>query len=119
MTTLTNQTPHECWKSSIHAGPLFLKVCIIFVSYVDSLDWKNPTPEQIEKRVLSRVKPGSIVLFHNGAKNTSAALSHIFQTLQSQEYEIVPVSQLIYKDNYTIDSAGMQIRKTQISSDVS
>jgi polysaccharide deacetylase family sporulation protein PdaB len=79
---------------------------------VDSLDWKNPTPEQIEKRVISRVKPGSIVLFHNGAKNTPAALPTVLQTLQAQGYKIVPVSQLIYKSNYTIDVAGMQIPKS-------
>ena len=83
---------------------------------VDSLDWQNPTPQQISDRVLSRVKPGSIVLFHNGAKNTPAALPGILQTLQSQGYSIVPVSQLIYKGDYTIDSAGMQIPNTAVSS---
>lgn len=76
---------------------------------VDSLDWKNPTPQQIINRVTSLVKPGSIVLFHNGAMNTPAALPTILKTLQAQGYKIVPVSQLILKDNYTIDSAGMQI----------
>ncbi|MFU0832804.1 MAG: Polysaccharide deacetylase [Oscillospiraceae bacterium] len=76
---------------------------------VDSLDWKNPTPQQIIDRVTKKVKPGSIVLFHNGAKNTPAALPTILKTLQSEGYTIVPVSQLIIKDNYTIDSAGMQI----------
>ncbi|QAT49350.1 polysaccharide deacetylase family protein [Caproiciproducens sp. NJN-50] len=76
---------------------------------VDSLDWKNPTPQQIIDRVTTKVKPGSIVLFHNGAKNTPAALPTILKTLQSQGYTIVPVSQLILKSNYTIDQAGMQI----------
>lgn len=83
--------------------------CFTFPSDPDSLDWKNPTPKQIEDRVLSGVKPGSIVLFHNGAKNTPAALPPILKTLQSEGYSIVPVSQLILKQNYTIDSAGMQI----------
>lgn len=80
---------------------------------VDSLDWKNPTPQQIAERVTSKVKPGSIVLFHNGAKNTPAALPDVLKTLQSQGYRIVPVSQLIAKDHYTIDSAGMQIPETR------
>lgn len=79
---------------------------------VDSLDWRDPTPQQISSRVLSRVKPGSIVLFHNGAKNTPAALPTVLQTLQSQGYQIVPVSQLIVRSGYTIDSAGMQIPGT-------
>ena len=77
---------------------------------VDSLDWKNPAPKDMIARVTSKVKPGSIVLFHNGAKNTPEALPKIIETLQSQGYQIVPVSQLIYKDGYKIDNAGMQIK---------
>jgi peptidoglycan/xylan/chitin deacetylase (PgdA/CDA1 family) len=77
---------------------------------VDSLDWKNPTPSQIANRVLTQVKPGSIILFHNGALNTPTALPTVIKSLQEKGYQIVPVSQLIYKDNYTIDNAGMQIK---------
>lgn len=76
---------------------------------VDSLDWKNPAPSAIVRRVTSQVKPGSIVLFHNGAKNTPTALPAVIEALQKQGYQIVPVSQLIYKDHYTIDNSGMQI----------
>lgn len=83
---------------------------ITYISNVDSLDWKNPTPKEITQRVISNVKPGSIVLFHNGAKNTPTALPAIIENLQGQGYTIVPISQLIYQDNYTIDSAGMQIK---------
>nr|WP_319488013.1 polysaccharide deacetylase family protein [uncultured Caproiciproducens sp.] len=77
---------------------------------VDSLDWKNPTPSDMITRVTTKVKSGSIVLFHNGAKNTPAALPKIIETLQGQGYQIVPVSQLIYKENYTVDNAGMQVK---------
>jgi peptidoglycan/xylan/chitin deacetylase (PgdA/CDA1 family) len=54
------------------------------------------------------VKSGSIVLFHNAAINTPAALPGIISTLQKQGYKIVPISQLIYKTNYTIDHTGKQ-----------
>jgi peptidoglycan-N-acetylglucosamine deacetylase len=81
-----------------------------FISNSDSLDWKNPTPKQIVERVTTQVKPGSIVLFHNGAKNTPTALPTVIETLQAHGYQIVPVSQLIYKDHYTMDNAGMQIQ---------
>ena len=83
---------------------------ITLISNVDSLDWKNPAPKDIVSRVTSKVKPGSIVLFHNGAKNTPEALPKVIETLQSQGYQIVPVSQLIYKDGYKIDNAGMQVK---------
>lgn len=76
---------------------------------VDSLDWKDLEPSAICDRVIKGVQPGSIVLFHNAAKNTPAALPTILETLINDGYKIVPVSELIYKDNFTIDHTGMQI----------
>ncbi len=76
---------------------------------VDSLDWKNLTASEISDRVLKKVKPGSIVLFHNAALHTPEALPNILETLQKDGYKIVPISELILKDNYTIDSTGKQI----------
>ena len=85
------------------------------VSNDDSLDWKDPTPQQISSRVISKVKPGSIILMHNGAKNTPQALPTILQTLQAQGYRFVRTSELIYRDNYTIDSAGIHIPTKLVS----
>ncbi len=75
---------------------------------VDSLDWKDLSSGEISKRVLSRVKPGSICLFHNAAKNTPAALPSIIEGLQKDGYRLVPISELILKDNYEIDHEGRQ-----------
>lgn len=75
---------------------------------VDSLDYKDYGTEAIVKRVLSKVKNGSIVLFHNNATYTKDALPIILENLQKEGYKIVPVSELIYKDNYYIDHTGMQ-----------
>ncbi|HOM43529.1 MAG TPA: deacetylase, partial [Bacillota bacterium] len=58
--------------------------------------------------VLSKVKNGSIVLFHNNATYTADALPIILENLQKEGYKIVPVSELIYKENYYIDHTGMQ-----------
>ncbi len=78
----------------------------------DSLDWKdNATPESIVKRVTSKVKNGSIVLFHNDADHTPAALPNILKCLKDEGYEFVFISDLIMKDNYTIDHSGMQCKK--------
>lgn len=71
--------------------------------------------EEITKRVTSKVKPGSIVLFHNAAKNTPAALPAILEKLQSDGYSIVPISNLIYADNYEIDNTGKQHLKNNPS----
>jgi peptidoglycan/xylan/chitin deacetylase (PgdA/CDA1 family) len=76
---------------------------------VDSLDWKEITTEQIVDRVTRNVKPGSIVLFHNNAEHVEEYLSSILDKLTSDGYTIVPVGQLIMKENYHIDHAGKQM----------
>ena len=76
---------------------------------VDSLDWKNPSVDEMVQRVTSKVQNGSIVLFHNGAQNTPAALPKILEKLQADGYTIVPISELILTENYKIDNTGKQI----------
>lgn len=78
---------------------------------VDSLDWKDLETDDIVLRVLKRVKPGSIMLFHNGAKNTPAALPQILEKLIADGYKIVPAGEMIYHENYSIDHNGRQQRK--------
>lgn len=76
---------------------------------VDSLDWKNLSTEQIVERVTRNVKPGSIVLFHNNAEHVEEYLPVILEKLQSAGYEIVPIGELIYRENYHMDHTGRQI----------
>ena len=75
---------------------------------VDSLDWKDPSVDQLVKNVTAKVKPGSICLFHNAAKNTPEALPQIIEALLADGYQFVPISELILKENYVIDHAGVQ-----------
>lgn len=78
---------------------------------VDSLDWKDSaTPENICKRVTSKVKNGSIVLFHNDADHTPAALPNILKCLKDEGYEFVFIEDLIYKENYEIKHDGTQCK---------
>lgn len=76
---------------------------------VDSLDWKDISAEQIVERVTRNVKPGSIVLFHNNAQHVQKYLPLILEKLQAEGYEIVPVGQLILRENYHMDHAGKQV----------
>ena len=75
---------------------------------VDSLDWKELSAEEIYERVTSRAAPGRICLFHNAALHTPEALPSIIECLLSEGFSIVPISQLIYTENYTIDHTGRQ-----------
>lgn len=75
---------------------------------VDSLDWKELSADEITSRVLNNVKSGSIILFHNAAKNTPEALPGIIEALLADGYTIVPISKLLLTGDYMIDNTGMQ-----------
>ena len=77
---------------------------------VDSLDWKDLTPEEIVSRVEKNIKEGSIVLFHNGAKNTPEALKILLPKLKQKGYSFVTAGELIYKDKFSISNEGEQIK---------
>ena len=76
---------------------------------VDSLDWKEMGVQPVVDRVTRNVRNGSIVLFHNNAKYVSEYLPIIIEKLQNDGYEIVPISELIYKENFYMDNTGRQI----------
>lgn len=79
---------------------------------VDSLDWKDYGVKSILSTVLDsqELGNGSVILCHNGAKYTADALDQLIDGLEKKGYEIVPVSQLIYKDGYHMDVNGRQIK---------
>lgn len=77
---------------------------------VDSLDWKEFGVQPVVDRVTRNIKNGSIVLFHNNAKYVSEYLPIVLEKLKTEGYEIVPISELIYKENYYIDNNGKQIK---------
>ena len=78
---------------------------------VDSLDWKDYEPERIISNVCNHdsLGGGSIILCHNGAKYTAEALDAMLTNLKKQGYEIVPISELILRENFHMDVTGMQI----------
>ena len=69
------------------------------VSSEDSLDWKDYGVDDIVKRVVEsgKLNNGAIILMHNGAKYTADALDSVITGFQDKGYELVPISQLIYK----------------------
>lgn len=81
----------------------------------DSLDWKDLPAVEITKRVTERIHPGAIVLFHNAALHTPEALPTIIEKLQGEGYRFVPISELIYRENYQIDPTGKQCLLSEAS----
>ena len=76
---------------------------------VDSVDWKDPTPDEMVQRVLSKVGNGSILLFHNDAKNTPQALEKLLPELKNQGYEIKCVSEILIKGKFRMNNEGRMI----------
>jgi polysaccharide deacetylase family sporulation protein PdaB len=77
---------------------------------VDSLDWKDLSATDIAMRVINGVKPGSIILMHNNGLHTSEAVPIIIQTLKNKGYTFLTIGEMIYRENYTLDASGRQIK---------
>ncbi len=75
---------------------------------IDTLDYNALTGEQMWERIEPKLENGSIILMHNGTENTANSLEQIITNIKNKGFEIVPVSDLIYKENNTIDSNGVQ-----------
>lgn len=82
---------------------------------VDSVDWKNGNANDEYERVVKKAKDGSIILFHNNAKNTPENLQRIIETLKTKGFQIKTVGEIIHKDNYYIDNDGKQIKNSLIN----
>ncbi len=76
---------------------------------IDSLDWKNPGVDFIVRRIMGHVGPGDIILMHNNGEHTLEALTILIPKLLEANYKIVPLSKLVYRDNYYIERhSGLQ-----------
>lgn len=77
---------------------------------VDSLDWKDYGVNSIIDKVCNHknLNNGSIILLHNGSTYTRDALDGLLTGLEEQGYSFVPVSELIYTEDYSVDHTGRQ-----------
>lgn len=78
---------------------------------VDSLDWKGLSASELAGRVISKSQNGSIVLFHNNSENILDGLKMVLECFNTNKTQVVPIGKLIYYENYTINSQGIQIKK--------
>ena len=76
---------------------------------LDTLDYTGLTGDEMWGRLNSKLSSGDIILTHNGTKHTADSLDMLLKNIKQNGYDVVPVSELIYKENYKIDSAGMQV----------
>lgn len=79
---------------------------------VDSLDWKGLSAQDITIRIVNNVKNGSIILCHNNSEHILDALPMILDRLQKKGYTITNIGNLVYQDNYVINSQGIQSKNS-------
>ena len=75
---------------------------------LDTVDYTGITGDEMWKRLENKLSGGSIILMHNGTKHTADSLDMLIKNIKSKGYDIVTVSNLIYKDGYYIDNNGTQ-----------
>ena len=75
---------------------------------VDSLDWQDLSAEEIVRRVTRDIHAGDIVLFHNNGLHTAEALPQVLDYFEQQGLHVVPVSQLLWQDDWYVDPNGVQ-----------
>ena len=75
---------------------------------MDSLDWKGLSAGEVTKRVMNKAKKGSIILMHNNADYVVESTRLTLDWLTKEGYKVTSVGELIYTENYTIDSNGVQ-----------
>ena len=75
---------------------------------VDTLDWKGLSASEVTSRVMNHVQNGSIILMHNNADHVTDSLRLTLDWLTMKGYKVTSVGELIYSENFTIDSNGVQ-----------
>ncbi len=77
---------------------------------LDTLDYTGLTGEEMWNRIKDKIGSGDIILMHNGTEHTADSLDAIIKKIKEKNLEVVKISELIYKENYTIDVNGTQKR---------
>jgi len=61
---------------------------------VDTIDWRNPRPEQLITRVTSKLHPGAMILMHP-TDSTTKSLERLIEHIKEQQLRIGTVSKLM------------------------
>jgi probable sporulation protein (polysaccharide deacetylase family) len=61
---------------------------------VDTVDWRNPDPDEMVERVLSKVHPGAMILMHP-TSSSAAGLEKLIKGIKDKGYDIGTVTELM------------------------
>jgi peptidoglycan/xylan/chitin deacetylase (PgdA/CDA1 family) len=95
--------PYSAYDDRLKAYLTNTRRCLVLWS-IDSGDWQGLTAPAIIKNVLSRVRNGAIIIFHDNNEDTQAdrhptveALRTILPALKAAGYRMVTVSELLHR----------------------
>ncbi|MCC2683828.1 MAG: polysaccharide deacetylase [Paenibacillaceae bacterium] len=74
---------------------------------LDTLDWKNPPPSVIVRKVATYVEPGTLILMHP-TSSSSAALSEIIKAIKGKGLSLGTVSDVISPSRVTASQFLLQ-----------
>ena len=77
---------------------------------LDTLDYQGLTGEKMWNRLKNKLDGGAIILSHNGTKHTADSLDMLIKNIKASGFQVTTISEIIYKDNYSINNNGTQIR---------
>jgi peptidoglycan/xylan/chitin deacetylase (PgdA/CDA1 family) len=60
----------------------------------NSGDWSQPDADAVVRRVLGRLAPGQVLLFHDSAPQTAPAISKLIQEMRGRGYRFVTLTEL-------------------------
>lgn len=91
--------PYGSWRKNLPnlVAPLGLRV-VLWSPQGDTRDWSNPGADAIINQTMRSLKPGDIVLMHDGGGNRSqtvAALGVILKDLEARGFQAVTVHTLL------------------------
>lgn len=81
---------------------------------LDTLDYTGLTGNEMWNRLKDKIKAGDIILSHNGTKHTADSLDMLVKNIKAKGLEVVKVSDLIYKENYSINNNGTQVQNKDV-----
>ena len=64
---------------------------------LDTLDYTGITGNEMWQKIESKLSNGSIILTHNGTKHTADSLEMLIKNITNKGFNIVKVSELLYK----------------------
>ena len=77
---------------------------------LDALDYQGLTGEEMWNRLKNKLDGGAIILSHNGTKHTADSLDMLIKNIKASGFQVTTISEIIYKDNYSINNKGTQIK---------